>query len=494
MGFRTFVDKTVDTVFIVQNATAGTRQNKDISVFNYPISPGGNRDLMMIPHVSEADIRNSLLKGELKTKLSLGVLTVVRSNIDLLQFDDEQRAFLESVGIVGGITNPASVLAQADWYVDSVNGDDLNTGKTSAAALKTLEELLVKRFGAYPKFSINTVIHLSGNFSDQDFILRGSVDDGVNVALVGEVTIVRSGAITAKTDYVAGTTVAEVTDTGVTDWISDVGDRVKLTSGANSGAMNWVAKDLGGNAARTNTWFTLNAIASSSFTTLSSNTINAAISDTYQIEQLTNLRGLDVHLDRPGTSVNESVVFEARDLNIGASFFGALLSLGNNSALSGCKISGIIHIANTMMVGCYFSAGAVLSGSFGSQVIASVVTSFIISASRFLIGTRSLFQGTGINSSYGVTIQILSDLAVYDAAVPGVSVGTNCVIEKTSGTLFGSGNTNVGVETKATGVFVYNAKPTLSGTSGDTRLAGAITTWAALPVFDSIHASGIIAA
>jgi len=87
------------TVFIVRNIS-----RKTLSIFTYPVSIQQTRDLMAIPFVSEADIRNSLLKGELFVKAKAGEIIVVNSNIDLLQFDDCQRDFLESIGITKGIS------------------------------------------------------------------------------------------------------------------------------------------------------------------------------------------------------------------------------------------------------------------------------------------------------------------------------------------------------------------------------------------------------
>jgi hypothetical protein len=98
--FYTFFPKNCDTKFVVKNiAPAGKR----IKVFNYPIVNGGERDLLAIPEISEATIRHSLLKGELVNKLRCGELIVIDSNIDLLQFDECHKAFLESVGVNDGL-------------------------------------------------------------------------------------------------------------------------------------------------------------------------------------------------------------------------------------------------------------------------------------------------------------------------------------------------------------------------------------------------------
>lgn len=87
------------TCFTVKNIV----QNKIVRIFTYPINPGETRDLLTIPGVAEADIRSSLLKGELLRKLLAKEIVVVCSDIDLLQFNDEQKAFLQESGIIEGL-------------------------------------------------------------------------------------------------------------------------------------------------------------------------------------------------------------------------------------------------------------------------------------------------------------------------------------------------------------------------------------------------------
>jgi len=106
VGFHTIFPKICPTVFKVRNTAPG---NKRIRIFNYPIGNGKVRDLLAIPFVSEADIRHELLKGNLRIKLETREATVVESNIDLLQFDDCQRAFLESVGVTDGLEVTADI-------------------------------------------------------------------------------------------------------------------------------------------------------------------------------------------------------------------------------------------------------------------------------------------------------------------------------------------------------------------------------------------------
>jgi hypothetical protein len=101
VGYDTwFLKKQSCTVFIVQNTAD---RKKTIKLFQVPIKFGCFYDLLDISYVSEADIRHSLLKGELQRKFLAGEFRVVSSNIDLLQFDSCQLGFLESMGITDGL-------------------------------------------------------------------------------------------------------------------------------------------------------------------------------------------------------------------------------------------------------------------------------------------------------------------------------------------------------------------------------------------------------
>lgn len=89
------------TKFIVRNITPD--RNKTIKIFLTPIGYLKERDLLKISGVAESDIRASLLKGELLHKLLAKDIVIVDSDIDLLQFNDDQKAFLQESGIIKGL-------------------------------------------------------------------------------------------------------------------------------------------------------------------------------------------------------------------------------------------------------------------------------------------------------------------------------------------------------------------------------------------------------
>lgn len=87
--------------FIVRNITPD--RQKTIKIFTYPIPFNQTRDLLQIPGVGESDIRASLLKGELRHKILAKDIYVECSDIDLLQFNSDQKQFLQDAGIIKGL-------------------------------------------------------------------------------------------------------------------------------------------------------------------------------------------------------------------------------------------------------------------------------------------------------------------------------------------------------------------------------------------------------
>lgn len=100
--------------FVVKN-----NSKKKIRIFNYPLEPGQSRDLMKIPNIGEEDIRSSLVKGQLQFMASIGQISVVSSDIDLTQYNDPQRNFLEGAGVSVGLGDGTQT--SAGGIVDTIN-------------------------------------------------------------------------------------------------------------------------------------------------------------------------------------------------------------------------------------------------------------------------------------------------------------------------------------------------------------------------------------
>ena len=94
--------------FIVRNICPD--RNKTIKIFNYPILYNTTRDLLKIEGIDESDIRGSLLKGELLVKILSKEIIIECSDIDLLQFNNAQKVFLQNAGIINGLQISSSNL------------------------------------------------------------------------------------------------------------------------------------------------------------------------------------------------------------------------------------------------------------------------------------------------------------------------------------------------------------------------------------------------
>lgn len=125
----------INGCFVVQNII--TNSNKTIKIFDYPIPVGMIRDLLKIPGVSESSIRASLLKGELRNKLIAKEIRVICSDIDLIQFNNDQKIFLLSSGVMigldagsgsGDLINDHPKLRQLIHFIDDGPADGFDSG------------------------------------------------------------------------------------------------------------------------------------------------------------------------------------------------------------------------------------------------------------------------------------------------------------------------------------------------------------------------------
>ncbi len=124
--FAPFITDSSKGTFVVKNIAD---PKKTVRIFQYPILSGGLRDLLKIPGVSESDIRASLLKGELRNKILSGEVHVISSDVDLLQFNLQNKMFLQDAGITRGLEVGAGEFgAQAFTFKQMVNLIGLRDG------------------------------------------------------------------------------------------------------------------------------------------------------------------------------------------------------------------------------------------------------------------------------------------------------------------------------------------------------------------------------
>ena len=137
MGMNSFAyGIKINNSFIVKNIITGS--NKVIRIFNNPIPVGATRDLLAIEGIGEADIKSSLLKGEILTKLLSKEISIIKSDIDLLQFNDTQRSFLIASGINLGLEIDIDNITQDLYNLISSGG----TGGITASQHETIRQAI----------------------------------------------------------------------------------------------------------------------------------------------------------------------------------------------------------------------------------------------------------------------------------------------------------------------------------------------------------------
>lgn len=375
-----------------------------------------------------------------KTGVNLEFRSLVAgSNITLTQNANDV-----TIAASGGAT-----ITEPNWYIDGTNGNDANDGLTAATALKTATALVAK-WGRAPILQPTggtMTVHVLTSIPNTDPL---ELDNcrlvfGNTLVFAGTATTERTGTITSLVTQDRTTnTPWQITDSalGASAWTTDIGKRVRITTGANAGTYAWVAKDLGLSTARMSNFAT------------TTNSIAAPVSkaptngDTYVVESLPTLRlrmgrgfevGIgsiylrDLQLTVEANEQEGVLVAHACRLN----YFG-----WTQSAISG-------YLSNCCVFG---TTATVFSQEASLRVQGGLYRSdFTFQGFGFnVINSDAMFQGAGALARHN-TILDIDNAAFFDAtqairvgdqasgAGPGYVRLTNTA---TSGHLWGSGNTN----------------------------------------------------
>jgi hypothetical protein len=127
-----------------------------------------------------------------------------------------------------------------DWYLDSVNGSDTNSGTTAGTALRTAEELSRRLAVSVPIDHAVTVHVAQGSYGTLAIrVIQTALACPFDV--IGYVAYTDIGTVTSYTDRVAASNInPHLVASGVSDWTAHAGKRVDVTSGAQTGAACWV--------------------------------------------------------------------------------------------------------------------------------------------------------------------------------------------------------------------------------------------------------------
>jgi len=386
-----------------------------------------------------------------------------------------------NLAVVTGVGTDEGYLTQIDWGVSSTTGNDNNVG-TAASPLLTLAELARRWNGRSFAPGIGTIsVALTGDFPTQ--FIDALVDvSNQRINWTGTPTLQATGVVTAFTATNAATSQdARLADTTTPIvWAAHVQRRVRLTSGANSGAFAWVLADLGANTARVSQFISPTTLAA----------VSPAVNDTFAIETLgTRIAGIDCLLFNGVGSV-ENLAIEA-DAPGGRLSFAQCPGSASQFLVTGCRMQtqqlGFVIGSNPRLNGC--SNVATLSSGLATLIISghAAFATVLANQGRIIFAVApSFLQNAQIQANLGAFVSVQAAVGSFDRTGVGsfnVVIDVLAQMDNTA-ILWGLNNTNTGgaVQVRSRGGISWNSagnQPTITSTGGDVVLGGAAAvTWA----------------
>jgi len=473
------------------------------------------------------------------TPLLDGTLAYVKTVRDFYNLRKESGATEDGITIVTPVPPPPTFpgarwlrlnlsspdwLQQATWFIDPVAGNDEGDALTSGTALKTHEEL-VRRIGD-GVINIAMTVSLMNNFGPTNPVrVHFTVGSSGSLTYRGMLaTTLHTGMFTAVSAAVpAANTALQLTDptvspANIVNTATGGPKRIRITSGAGTGAIGWVSKDLGGGTYRSCGMTIGSTSLAGILLALFAGNVTPVAGDSYVVEtgfvQISNFsvditgsgvlpafppfvsRLLFVDIDllgasptsptsRPTISVRQA---DAAPLAVRAVFsrcdVGRLepMDAVDNVGLLACKLSGLSASINT--------------GSFA--IIACLITQALAfeSGEASVILFDSQFAAGGSLTVVAGTVGLFQ-MSVFDAPSDGISVA-GTILNVFGPPLFptpvyGSGNAGVGIRAFSGGNYLYfPTKPTITGGGGDTTIGGVITPYAGVPFFNVANGASVV--
>lgn len=380
--------------------------------------------------------------------------------------------FLPGAGYVRFYVSAYEWRDQANWFVDSAAGDDENAG-TALAPIKTIREWY-RRTSGRARQATTTLQLVGAAWPSTDPFKYGVAPDdstaggGALFLVKGTYTASRSSAFTAAAtnENAATNTAPQVTDGGVVSWAAEVGLFLKATSGASSGAVASILKNVGAGVARTSRWVdpTTGAIVSPPL-----------INVTYDVVRATTLAMSGYAVG--SISLRFSACETAATLRENApaarvSYYGCSIKNISNDV----TIGGLFN-------GCVFASSYVLTNQ-GFWVLTGCggLIDLFASEGAHIQCINCVWQGASMNSgSHGTVLPggflLLQDCGVFDAPAVGAVNDLGAGVQAQFGgtlwlhqTAYGSGNVR-GCQVYFGGLCIVNMTggivPTITGTTAE---------------------------
>ncbi len=200
-----------------------------------------------------------------------------------------------------GVAFPNPLLKQATWAIDGANStgvaSDLNPG-TALLPLATWAELTRRIPDWTGLATVVTITNLSDVPTTDAWHLRGDLSTGGAIVVAGTRVTAKAGTLSARVTKASATDIPnQATDSLAASWAAYAGLNyyLRITSGANTGIIAPILKDLGSGAARLGEWIQ----PSASTPTFAGNGFTILGTETYEVYRPAFMPCISGTLDGP---------------------------------------------------------------------------------------------------------------------------------------------------------------------------------------------------
>ncbi|HEV8246710.1 MAG TPA: hypothetical protein VGP93_13120, partial [Polyangiaceae bacterium] len=222
------------------------------------------------------------------------------------------------------------------------------------------------------------------------------------------------------------------------------------------------------------------------------------VGDAYVVEQLPKIdcfTSRHCMIDGGSSSLVTGLVVDSIDFGVSAGRKMTLLSYGERTYLVGCTNCNLQNISGyNILVGSSVTQGAIGSWAqpptgFTQFQAAAFISGGALAAQEgatCFVSDDTVAQGVNLRARYNGTVIFTGNAAVFDMAGDAVTIAANSSSNVLSGTVYGNGNTGVGVNCDGLMTYVAGSQPTVTGTTGDSKVGGTVKTWAQIPYYDNV--------
>lgn len=391
---------------------------------------------------------------------------------------------------------------QNTWYIDPIFGGDENDGYTSITALKTHEEFRHRVGKNVIKQA--TIVHVLNDLPPTDpFIIDSESiylrDSGfVPLTYVGTKTQVASGTFSSFTPRVTSTnTPNQGTSSLISNWDGYVGGGylVVMTSGSALGAVAYVAKNLGGGAARFSSFYDQNAIVEKT----------PSSSDSFIIVRVTKIPFYFI-APVPSTIVYKNLYFQVNFNSSPAPAIGLIGAVaGTSTSFYECIFDTHLNTSSYMI---YSNCGFLGTQNSFESCIASLNAGIVIGDPVNYSGT-DFFCAAGCDVSFTdgtlfekVSLDVTNGayVRIYDAGFFDAPTGRPAISVVTEGRarfqiVWGAGAATFGCVLDMSGkvgLFAGAGAVTVTGGVGDVSINGTTQPWGLMPFIDQNSEASVI--